>query len=51
MPFPLLALAIPTILETIAVATATTVATTIAIRVTEDAYDSITKKKKEINDD
>lgn len=51
MPFPLLALAVPTVFETIAVATATAVATTIAIRATDDAYNAITKKKKEEDDD
>lgn len=42
---PLLALAAPTILETIAVAVGTTVATTVAIRLTNDAYDSAKKKE------
>ncbi len=51
MPFPLLALAIPTVLETIAVATATAVATTIAVRAADDAYNSVTKKEKEDKDD
>lgn len=48
---PLLALAVPTILETIAVATATTVITHVAMRATEDAYNAVTKKKKEGNED
>ncbi|MBS0348825.1 MAG: hypothetical protein JSR69_20445 [Proteobacteria bacterium] len=45
--FPLLALAVPTILETIVAATATTVVTHIAMRVTDDAYNAATKTKKD----
>ncbi len=44
---PLLALAVPTVLETIAVAVGTTVATTVAIRLTNDAYDKAMKKGDE----
>lgn len=44
---PLLALAVPTILETIAVAAATTVVTHVAMRVADDAYDAATKKETE----
>jgi hypothetical protein len=46
-----LALAVPTILETIAVATATTVVTHVAMRATDDAYTAATKKKKEDDED
>lgn len=42
--FPLLALAIPTLLETLAVAAATTAVVTVTSRVASDAYDSATKK-------
>lgn len=44
---PFLALAVPTILETIAVATATTVVTHVAMRAADDAYNAATNKKKE----
>jgi hypothetical protein len=44
---PLLALAVPTILETLVVATATATVVSIATRVTNDAYDAATKKKEE----
>lgn len=44
------ALTVPTILKTIAVATATTVVTHVAMRVTDDAYNEATKKKKKGKD-
>lgn len=49
--FALLALAVPTILETIVVATITTVVTHAAMRITDDAYNSATTKKKECDED
>lgn len=48
---PLLALAVPTLLETLAVAAGTAVVVTVASRATNDAYDSATKKKKENDED
>lgn len=47
---PLLALAIPTILETLAVAAGTAVVVTVASRATNDAYDSAAKKKDDDED-
>lgn len=47
--FPLLALAVPTILETLAAAAATAVVVTVATRATSDAYDEL--KKKESDED
>jgi hypothetical protein len=44
---PLLALAVPTIIETLAVAAGTAAVITAATRATNDAYDSASKKKKE----
>lgn len=48
---PLLALAVPTLLETLAIAAGTAVVVTVASRATNDAYDSATKKKKENDED
>lgn len=44
---PLLAFAVPTILETLALAATTAAVITVASRATNDAYDSATKSKKE----
>jgi len=43
---PLLVLAVPAFLETLAVAAGTAIVVTVASRATNDAYDSATKKKK-----
>lgn len=48
---PLFALAVPTILETLAVAAATAAVITVSNRATSDAYDAATKKKKEDSED
>jgi hypothetical protein len=47
--FPLLALALPTILETLAVAAATAAVVTVTTRATSDAYDSTKKKEEDDN--
>lgn len=41
---PLLALAVPAVLKTVAVAVGTAVVTTVAVRATNDAYDAAMKK-------
>jgi hypothetical protein len=51
LPFLALAVAVPIILETLAVAAGTAVVVTVASRATNDAYDSATKKKMEGDED